>query len=87
MDLTAGGTFQTAWDQWIENTHKSWPLKTAAACVLTTRQCMFFASVDANYHIINADVGCQGHISDGEGFTHTTWCTKLEKNRLCIPVP
>lgn len=46
---------------------------------------MFFALVDANYHIC-ADVGCQGHISDGEVFTHTIRCTTLEKNWLCIPV-
>jgi hypothetical protein len=47
---------------------------------------VFLTLVDANYDIICADVGCQGHISDGEVFTHTIRCTTLEKNWLCIPV-
>jgi len=38
MDLTADGTFQTAWDPWIENMYKSWALKTVTARFLTIRE-------------------------------------------------
>jgi len=38
MDLTADGTFQTAWDPWMENMYKSWALKTVIAHFLTIRE-------------------------------------------------
>lgn len=83
MDLTADGTSQTAWDPWMENMYKSWALKTVTACFFNykgTYSVVFFTLVDANYHMICADVGCQGHISDGEVFTHTIRCITQEKN-------
>ena len=41
---------------------------------------VFFTLVDANYHMICTDLGCQGHISGGEVFTHTIRCITLQKN-------
>nr|XP_022910597.1 uncharacterized protein LOC111421654 [Onthophagus taurus] len=46
---------------------------------------VLFALVDANYNFIYVDVGCQGRISDGGVFKHTTLYQKLENRSLNIP--
>jgi hypothetical protein len=66
MDLTADGTFQTAWDG--KHVQILGP-KNSDSLFFNykgTFSVVFFTLVDANYQIICADLGCQGHISDGE---------------------
>lgn len=46
---------------------------------------VLFALCDANYNFIYADVGCQGRISDGGVFKHSTLYKKLQMNSLNVP--
>ncbi|CAH1980402.1 unnamed protein product [Acanthoscelides obtectus] len=46
---------------------------------------VLFALVDANYNFIFADAGCQGRISDGGVFKHSTLYKRLQSNDLQIP--
>ncbi|XP_074039919.1 uncharacterized protein [Leptinotarsa decemlineata] len=46
---------------------------------------VLFALVDANYNFIFADTGCQGRISDGGVFKHSTLHKRLQSNDLNIP--
>lgn len=46
---------------------------------------VLFAVVDANYNFIYANVGCQGRISDGGVFSHTTFQECLKNNTMHLP--
>ncbi|CAH1988985.1 unnamed protein product [Acanthoscelides obtectus] len=46
---------------------------------------VLFGLVDANYNFIFADAGCQGRISDGGMFKHSTLYKRLQSNDLKIP--
>jgi len=48
---------------------------------------VLLAVADANYNVIYADVGCQGRISDGGVFSHTTLYEKMHQGKLGIPEP
>jgi hypothetical protein len=46
---------------------------------------VLFAVVDADYNFTFIDVGCQGRISDGGVFKHTSFHLKLNNNNLGLP--
>lgn len=51
----------------------------------STFSIVLLAVVDYNYNFVFADVGCQGRISDGGVFAHTTFCKKLYAGTLELP--
>jgi hypothetical protein len=48
---------------------------------------VLLAVADANYIVMYADVGCQGRISVGGVFNHTTLYEKMRQGKLGIPEP
>lgn len=48
---------------------------------------VLLAIVDFDYNFVFAEVGCQGRISDGGVFRFTSFCEKLENNKLNLPNP
>lgn len=46
---------------------------------------VLLGAADANYNFLYADVGCQGRISDGGVFKHTTLYQDLERKTLNVP--
>ncbi|CAH2011284.1 unnamed protein product [Acanthoscelides obtectus] len=51
----------------------------------STFSIVLLALVDYDYNFLFADVGCQGRISDGGVFAHTSFCKKLYAGTLKLP--
>jgi hypothetical protein len=86
MSLMEDGIFHIALVHLTENTVIRRPENTMGEFYnyKGTESIILMATVDADYYFIYANVGCQGHISDGGVFRNTEFYRKLKNDDLYL---
>ena len=85
-----GGTFQTVLLELMVNMWGFICLKHSGSECQNCKgfySIVLLAFVDYDYRFLIAEVGCQGHISDGDVYRNSNFYSALKKQQLNLPEP